>query len=307
MARPTQHTSIDDGARRFDLRALLRLALWGTSAAAALMLAVLAGYPHFTAQHLIALPPWASTLTQRQAGVVSAPSAQRAIETDGETENLAAAVRGLGADRDALLRRITTLEQGLEDVTGSINRRLPAATPGASAAILPAQPAVAAPVVRETQVAAPVLPAPTQSTASRFAALPAIEGRAEAAVPPVAKGKFAIDLGSAVNFDALRVLWNATKAGNAPLLDGLTPLVRVRENGKSGAPELRLVVGPLAGAEMAAKLCGVLIASRSCQPAAFEGQQFAQSVPEPETKLPPLPERRPPRPAVRPPPPRANP
>jgi hypothetical protein len=79
----------------------------------------------------------------------------------------------------------------------------------------------------------------------------------------------------------LRVLWNATKAGNAPLLDGLTPLVRVRENGKSRAPGFAWS-SVLAGAEMAAKLCGVLIASRSCQPAAFEGQQFAQSVPEPE-------------------------
>jgi hypothetical protein len=302
MARQTQQTSFDGSGRRFDMRALLRLALWGISAAAALLLAVLSGYPDFTSQHLIALPSWASTLAQRQA------AAQRAVETAGETENLAATARALAADRDALRRRITALEQGLEDITGSINRRLPAASPGTSETILPAPPAATPPVVRETTVAPPVLPAPTQSTATRFAALPAIEGRAEAALPSMAKGEFAIDLGSAVNFDALRVLWNATKAGNAPLLDGLTPLVKVRENGKSGAPELRLVVGPLAGAEVAAKLCGVLIASRSCQPAAFEGQQFAQSVPEPESKPAPVPERRPARPPVRPPPaPRANP
>jgi hypothetical protein len=39
MARQTQQTRFDGSARRFDMRALLRLALWGTSAAAALMLA----------------------------------------------------------------------------------------------------------------------------------------------------------------------------------------------------------------------------------------------------------------------------
>jgi hypothetical protein len=153
MARQAQQTNFDDSVRRFDMRALMRLALWGMSAAAALMFAVLAGYPHFSAQHRIALPPWASTLAQREAGAMSALFAQRAVETDGETENLAAAVRALATDRDALLRRVNALEQTLEAITGAINHRLPAASPGASATILPAPPAMAAPMVRETPVA----------------------------------------------------------------------------------------------------------------------------------------------------------
>ena len=59
--------------------------------------------------------------------------------------SLAGAVRALAADRDALRRRITALEQGLEDITGSINRRLPAATRARPQRLYPRAPAVARP------------------------------------------------------------------------------------------------------------------------------------------------------------------
>src|SRR5262245_4420893 len=94
-------------ARRFDMRALLRLATWGLSAAGALLLAALAGYPHFTSQRLVALPAWAAAGGPRDAAV-------RPGDREDESRRLAEIVRGLSADREALLRRIVALEQGLE-------------------------------------------------------------------------------------------------------------------------------------------------------------------------------------------------
>jgi hypothetical protein len=77
--------------------------------------------------------------------------------------------------------------------------------------------------------------------------LPAIGGSAGADLfkPKIEyKSEFGVDIGGAVNFDALRVLWNSTKAGHAALFDGLSPRVTVRENSKSRAAELRLIAPP---------------------------------------------------------------
>ena len=48
------------------------------------------------------------------------------------------------------------------------------------------------------------------------------------------------------------------------------------EGQKPGAIELRLVVGPLPNASIAARLCAALSAAgQSCQPAVFDGQRLA--------------------------------
>ena len=57
----------------------------------------------------------------------------------------------------------------------------------------------------------------------------------------------------------------------------------VRENSRTKNAELRLVAGPLANVEHAARLCANLSAARRyCQPVAFEGQRLAEpdAVPE---------------------------
>jgi hypothetical protein len=87
-----------------------------------------------------------------------------------------------------------------------------------------------------------------------------------------AKGEFAIDVGGAVNFDGLRVLWHSSRNANAVLFEGLQPLVAVRES-KSRGVDLRLIVGPLASTEAATRMCAALLAARrSCQMTTYEGQ-----------------------------------
>jgi hypothetical protein len=276
--RQANLSSATETAPRFDMRALIRLATWGMSATSALLLAVLSAYPYFTSQQSVALPALETGAAQRGRS-------SRSIEVEGETSRLAEAVRDLSADREALLGRLRSLEQSLEDITGS-NRQTAAQS-------LPVEtPAQASSPPNPTASYSLALPQLTASRQSRVAAPATIEARAEAA-PAEPTTEFGIDLGSAVNFDALRVLWNATKAGHAPLLDALVPHA-VQRVSTTGVAELRLVAGPLTGPEVAARLCDSLtIAARACQPAPFEGQQLALAASEPDSRSPPIPERRP--------------
>jgi hypothetical protein len=103
-----------------------------------------------------------------------------------------------------------------------------------------------------------------------------------------------------VNFDGLRVLWTSTRGSNAALFEGLHPVVTARENTRTKAVELRLVAGPLANAEAAARICATLTAARRyCQPVAFEGQRLANADAAPERKPAAAPKTAPP-PAARP-------
>jgi hypothetical protein len=90
-----------------------------------------------------------------------------------------------------------------------------------------------------------------------------------------AAADFGVDVGGAVNFDGLRILWSSTREHNPALFDGLVPIVTVRESSKTHNAELRLVVGPLAGPDAAGRICASLSAARRyCQPVAFEGQRL---------------------------------
>ena len=81
------------------------------------------------------------------------------------------------------------------------------------------------------------------------------------------------------------MLWASTKGSNAALLEGLHPVVATRENSRTKAVELRLIAGPLANVEAAARLCAMLTAARRyCQPVAFEGQRLAHADTVPERK-----------------------
>jgi hypothetical protein len=84
-----------------------------------------------------------------------------------------------------------------------------------------------------------------------------------------------VDVGGAANFEALRALWHTTKNNDPSLLDDFYPVVATRENTRTHAPELRLIVGPMPDAEAAAQLCITLAAVHQyCQPVAFEGQRL---------------------------------
>jgi hypothetical protein len=91
-----------------------------------------------------------------------------------------------------------------------------------------------------------------------------------------AKVDFGVDLGSAPTLEGLRALWLSSKSRHATLLDGLRPIISIREHSKPGSMELRLVAGPIATAALAARLCAVLTTVGAiCQPAVFDGQRLA--------------------------------
>lgn len=277
------------------MRALWRLGLWGTSAAAALTLAVVAGYSDTGSRRLMA-----ATAAQGGAAPTAAITqpATRPSETEAETRRLAEAVRSLTADRERLAARIGTLERSLEDVTGSIKQQAataaaapPLVAPPAASATPVAEPvkeAAVTPALEATPPAQPpaAMPPPEPQPATVDRAVPVEPAGDPAAASSVAtRTEFGVDVGGATNFDGLRVLWSSTKGSNAALFEGLQPVVVVRENSRTKAAELRLIAGPLANAEAAARICATLSAARRyCQPVAYEGQRLAQADVVPERK-----------------------
>jgi hypothetical protein len=294
--------------RTFDMGSLRRLAVWGGGATLALLLAVVASYSDANSRRLMAADG-------PKAGAPPAQLASRLPEIDAQTQRLAGVVDGLAADRERLAARIGTIERNLEDVTGAIKRQGVDSSSAASAT-LPAPAAAgaspaAAPTTKESakeatkdvgkEVAMAPLPGPLDNLAARqpataseaqpappeaLANLPAIRSDETAAADPSPKVEFGVDVGGAVNFDGLRVLWISTKGNNAALFEGLHPVVAVRENSRTKNAELRLVAGPLANVEHAARLCANLSAARRyCQPVAFEGQRLAEPDAMPERRV----------------------
>jgi hypothetical protein len=143
MTQQVHRVVANGNARPFDMGALRRLAIWGVLAAVALSVAVLAGYANPAAQRLLETIAAAIGQTQRRVEATPAPAAIGSAEAESETRRLAEAVRTLAADRNELLTRIGSIEQSLEDITGSINRQtaaesLPPPPSPAPAALVPA-------------------------------------------------------------------------------------------------------------------------------------------------------------------------
>ena len=87
--------------------------------------------------------------------------------------------------------------------------------------------------------------------------------------------EFAIDVGGDASIDGVRNLWANIRTNNSQLLDGLRPLVAMREN-RHGVMELRLILGPLTNASAAARLCAALSTTGiGCQPTQYDGQRLA--------------------------------
>jgi hypothetical protein len=88
---------------------------------------------------------------------------------------------------------------------------------------------------------------------------------------------FGIDLGGASSVNGLRALWATIRSKHAQLLNGLWPVMVIRDRPKQpGVVELRLVAGPLPNAGHAAKLCAAFAPlGVACQPAVFDGQRLA--------------------------------
>jgi hypothetical protein len=107
-----------------------------------------------------------------------------------------------------------------------------------------------------------------------------VDGYATVSTPAAAESdptrtEFGADIGGDKSVDALRMMWTALKGRHGALLEGLRPVVAIRETPK-GTVEFRLVVGPLANAAGVARLCGNLAAAGViCQPTVFDGQRLA--------------------------------
>ena len=99
---------------------------------------------------------------------------------------------------------------------------------------------------------------------------PAVEGSADG------KPEYGLDLGAASTVEAVRTLWLATQRRHPAQLEGLHPILRLRERAKPAGVELRLVAGPLSSATAAAKICIAMSAAGvMCQPTLFDGQRLA--------------------------------
>jgi hypothetical protein len=201
----------------------------------------------------------------------------------------------LVVDREQLLTRIGALERNLEDVTGSIQRQAVAAA-GASPPT-PASPPAAAPAPPPLSKEAALTPTEPGSPARAAPAEPSSPAGVDRAAPPepavdpsaaesaATRTELGIDVGGAASFDGLRVLWASTRGSHTALFESLHPVVATRENSRTKAVELRLIVGPLANMETAARICTTLTAARRyCQPVAFEGQRLAHADHVPERK-----------------------
>ena len=241
---------------KFGWRELWRVSLWAIAASVAMTVAVFASGTEFGR----------GRLQQAFAEVreIFIPTGARPIRPldAREGRRLAEAVLSLAAERERLLARVDALEQNLAGITGSIaqvEKSVQALQPPAEVAAAPVQPA-ARPAEEvtgsiQTPVDVPLPPPPPAAHAAR--------------------PEFGLDLGSAGTVEALRTAWATATRRYAALLDGLQPLVQVRERRQAHA-EFRLIAGPIASASAAARICATItVGGGICAPTAFEGQRLA--------------------------------
>jgi hypothetical protein len=103
----------------FTMQSLCRIALWGTTAATALLVAILTSRSDAGSQR-IATTPGATRGAPRQ------------FDAESAARQLTQAVRGLTEDRDRLITRLAALEHSLGDITGAIAGQSEKATPAAA-------------------------------------------------------------------------------------------------------------------------------------------------------------------------------
>jgi hypothetical protein len=249
--------------RSADFGALVHLGLWGGIAAACLLVVAIAARTETGQSRLAAVY---SSLTG--APVEDRQNAERNRRIE-EARRTAETIRNLTQDRDRLLARMTALERNYEDVTGSIGKLANAARP-------PAEPAAAPPVAPTPDAGTPAASAPVASApASTPAAAAAAPAVPEPQEPVSSKAAFGVDIGGGPTLASLRAAWDRIRRNHARLLEGLQPVIAVRD-GRSGQIELRLVAGPIDNAAAAARLCASLAAAGlSCQPTAYDGQRMA--------------------------------
>jgi hypothetical protein len=246
------------------MQSLWRVVVWGSTAATAMLIAVLAsrgvvgsqraaiaastlsGSPVVAANTLPSLPvnPAANPTAMARANKLP----ERPFDPETETKRLSDAVVELTADNDQLKSRLAAIEHDVDDVTGSIAQQ-----------------------VETAKTATPPWPDQGPPVPATPAAIAAI--MAPSLPIPMAYG---VDIGSGLSIEALRARWAGMRSAHAELLDGLRPSITLKETPRSKHPELRLIIGPFASAHAATQLCAALAPYRLfCEPTIFTGQHLA--------------------------------
>jgi hypothetical protein len=285
----------------FTIQGLWRLGVWGGTAAAALLFAVLATHSEIGSLRAAGA---LSSLTGRRVALVQSdqmtPATLPAInasttppssEAQAETRRLAEAVRSLMAENNQMRMRLAAVENNVSDFTGSVTRQVEEAKYAARAwpddmVISPVTSAMIANLISPTltppdglgaATTAPLTVRPQpQLVAAPPATAPTPEAEMPKAVPVFGPGAIGVDIGSALSIQALRARWAGIRSAHPLLFDNLVPLANVKEGSKSGGVvELRLVAGPLPDADAAMQFCTSLAAYHLyCKPAAYNGQQL---------------------------------
>jgi hypothetical protein len=262
--------------RRFTMRHLWRMTLWGTAAAATLVAAVLASRSEVGSQRLAAAFP----SLVRHAGIRVA--AARPFDAQAETRRLAAAVHDLTAEDERLTVRLARIERSMDDITSSISRQIDAA----KAQTASPGPPDAKPVPETQTVAGPtVSPAPgplssglgvpPESSPQTLPASPSPPSSAQPDSAGAAASEYGVDIGSGISIQVLRARWLGIRSAHLKLFERLQPTVMLDESVQSKHLELRLVAGPLPSVEAAKRLCAALAPYRLfCRPTTFDSRQL---------------------------------
>ena len=246
----------------FTMRKLRHAVLWGATAAVALSIAVFSSHGDFDAERL----------ADAFRGPGTSPAA-RPLDAQAETQRLAQAVHGLTIDNEQLKARLATVEQDLNDVTGSIGKQIEAVQTADASRHVEDGPSIAATASVSTMLPAALLPAAIAFPPSPLAAN---QPAADAATPASTRMAYGVDIGSGLTIQALRTRWAAIRLAHPDVFDGLEPILSVREIPRATHVELRLVAGPLPDAAAATQLCASLMPlGLFCQPALYDGQHLA--------------------------------
>jgi hypothetical protein len=272
--------------RRLKPAGILRLTSWATAATAALALAALASITPTGSERVnVAIAAFTGGDARQPPQVVA-----RKAELEIDRRSLNDALRLLAADRDRLMARLASLERNLDDITGSIKDQAARAMPADAGLPIPPIPDFPAMTTQEPPAKRSEAPAwmssqPPPSSgpgtpasfppvpSARVAVAPA-EAQPPAPSPTPSRSEFGVDIGSGSTLEEVRALWNAAKSQYGKLIGNLRPIV-VRREDRAGSPDLRLVVGPLANAGAAAKLCAKLgAADVMCSTRPYQGERL---------------------------------
>jgi hypothetical protein len=281
-----------------DQQTLFGLGKWGGAAFGAILAAGLAAAFSPDWRRPVEQPATAPNdgAGSSRTAAIMAQVVARYEELDQDTKRLSDGVTALTADREQFATRLAAVERSLADTTASLSRPAAPTQPSAPPAG-PAGPTMSntilslltpTPLSARDQITpnmdgpATVLAVSHPGAARRSAITPG--GDAPVPVPDHeasrTKSDIGVDLGSANNFDGLRGLWSTARGMEPFLFEGLVPLVMVRES-KTGATDLRLIVGPLPNSDAATRLCVALsVERRFCQPTIFEGHELSMATAE---------------------------